>query len=162
MSFRIGMGYDIHRLVEGRPLILGGIAIPFSRGLLGHSDGDAVLHAVTDAILGGAALPDIGELFPDDDPSWEGADSGRLLGLAMEKVAEAGYRVRNVDINVLAERPKLSPFKEAIRDRVASLLRVPPVDVSIKAKTRERLDAVGRGEAIEVHCVALLMEESKS
>ncbi len=162
MSFRIGMGYDIHRLVEGRPLKLGGIAIPFARGLLGHSDGDALLHAITDAVLGGAALPDIGELFPDDDPGWKDADSTRLLALAMEKVTEAGYRVRNVDVNILAQRPKLSPYKGAIREKVAELLRVPPVDVSIKAKTRERLDAVGRGEAIEVHCVVLLMEEPRS
>ncbi len=159
MSYRVGMGYDIHRLVDGRPLILGGVSIPFSRGLLGHSDGDALLHAVTDAVLGGAALPDIGELFPDDDPNWKGADSRRLLALAMEKVAEAGYRVRNVDVNILAERPKLSPFKAAMREGVAEILKIPPVDVSIKAKTRERLDAVGHGEAIEVHCVVLLMEE---
>ena len=156
MSFRIGCGYDIHRMAEGRPLMLGGLEIPYDRGLIGHSDADAVLHAITDAALGAAALPDIGEHFPDDDPAWEGADSGRLLALAMEKVRDAGYGVVNVDVNVLAERPKLKPHKQAMRESVARLLELDVGAVSIKAKTREGLDSVGRNEAIEVHCVVLL------
>lgn len=155
-GFRIGMGYDIHQLVEGRKLILGGVEIPFERGLLGHSDADVVLHAITDAVLGALALGDIGEHFPDDDPAWEGADSGRLLALALQKVYDRGYAVVNVDVNVLAERPKLKSHKPAITASVARLLEVDAGCVSIKAKTREKLDAVGRNEAIEVHCVALL------
>ena len=153
---RIGTGYDIHRLVKGRKLMLGGVEIPFDRGLEGHSDGDAVLHAITDAMLGAVALPDIGEFFPDNDPKWKGADSRQFLAFAAQKVYDLGYRVANIDVNVLAERPKLRPFKEAIGRSVATLLDVNVEDVSIKAKTREGLDAVGRNEAIEVHCVLLL------
>ena len=155
-GLRVGTGYDIHRLAEGRPLLLGGVEIPFDRGLEGHSDGDAVLHAITDAALGAACLGDIGEHFPDDDPSWKGADSGRLLALAMQKVHDRGYTVSNVDVNVLAERPKLKPHREAIRASVAALLGIAQENVSIKAKTREGFDAVGRNEAREVHCVLLL------
>ena len=157
---RVGTGYDIHQLGPDRKLILGGVEIPFDRGLVGHSDGDAVLHAITDAALGAAGLPDIGELFPDDDPTYEGADSAKLLAGAMSRVREKGYRVGNVDLNVIAERPKLKPYKPAIRDRVAAILEVDSDRVSIKAKTHEGLDAVGRNEAIEVHCVILLEETS--
>ncbi|MFT7620480.1 MAG: 2-C-methyl-D-erythritol 2,4-cyclodiphosphate synthase [Planctomycetota bacterium] len=157
---RVGTGYDIHRLEEGRPLILGGIEIPYNRGLLGHSDGDALLHAITDAALGAACLPDIGELFPDDDPQYKGADSAVLLAGAMAKVHEAGFVVGNLDVNVIAEKPKLKPYKLEIGARVADILGVEPGQVSIKAKTREKLGAVGRGEAIEVHCVILLLQKS--
>ncbi len=157
---RVGTGYDIHRLGHDRKLVLGGIEIPFDRGLIGHSDGDALLHAVTDAVLGAAGLPDIGELFPDDDPTLKGVDSARLLAAAMAKVAERGYRIGNLDLNVIAERPKLKPYKEAIRDRVAGILGCESDRVSIKAKTREKLGAVGRNEAIEVHCVVLLEERT--
>ncbi len=155
---RVGTGYDIHRLGTGRPLILGGIEIPYDRGLIGHSDGDAVLHAITDAALGASGLGDIGELFPDDDPRFAGADSADLLSGAMEKVTEAGFRVGNLDVNVIAERPKLKPYKDKIAARVAEILKVKTSQVSIKAKTKEKLGPVGRNEAIEVHCVILLLE----
>ena len=155
-SMRIGTGYDIHRLVEGRPLILGGVEIPYERGLLGHSDADAVLHAITDALLGAAAQPDIGELFPDDDPRFKGANSADLLRAALERVREAGFAPVNVDLNVLAERPKLKPYKAAMRESIATILGLDLDRVSVKAKTREGLDAVGNREAIEVHSVLLL------
>ncbi|MCB9831079.1 MAG: 2-C-methyl-D-erythritol 2,4-cyclodiphosphate synthase [Planctomycetes bacterium] len=158
---RIGTGYDIHRLGPERKLVLGGLEIPFDRGLIGHSDGDAVLHAITDAALGAAGLPDIGELFPDDDPAFAGADSAVLLAAAMGRVRERGLEVGNVDLNVIAERPKLKPYKIAMRDRIAAILEVEPERVSVKAKTREKLGAVGRNEAIEVHCVILLEERSR-
>ncbi len=155
---RVGTGYDIHRLCEGRPLILGGVEIPFELGLLGHSDGDALLHAVTDAVLGAANLGDIGELFPDDDPQYKGADSALLLQGAMTKVRAAGFTLGNLDVNVICERPKLKPFKAEIAQRVANILQIDPSSVSIKAKTKEKLGAVGRGEAIEVHCIVLLCQ----
>ena len=155
---RVGVGYDIHRLVEGRRLVLGGVEIPFAKGLAGHSDGDAVLHAVIDAVLGAAALPDIGELFPDDDENFAGIDSAILVAQALSAVKEKGYRVGNVDVNVIAERPKLKPYKEAMAARVAELLEVAIDCVSMKAKTREGLGPVGENLAIEVHCVALLEE----
>ncbi|MCA9322550.1 MAG: 2-C-methyl-D-erythritol 2,4-cyclodiphosphate synthase [Planctomycetes bacterium] len=154
---RVGIGYDIHRLVEGRKLMLGGLEIPFNRGLLGHSDGDAVLHAITDALLGAAALPDIGELFPDDDPTLEGADSSSLLTRALAEVRNQGFRPNNLDLNVLAERPKLKPHKADLRRNIARLLGLGEGQVSVKAKTREGLGAIGRNEAIEVHCVVSLV-----
>ena len=153
---RVGLGYDIHRFVAGRPLILGGVAIPHDRGLLGHSDADAVLHAVADAILGALALGDIGEFFPDTDPKWKGADSGVLLTAVVDKMRERRYAVVNVDINILAETPKLKAHKDAIRTSIAALLGLEKDAVGVKAKTREGLDSVGRSEAVEVHCVALL------
>ena len=156
MSFRVGLGYDIHRLVEGRPLMLGGLHIPFAKGLLGHSDGDAVLHAVADAYLGAAGLPDIGELFSDKDPANKGADSRVLLRKVVEKVAAGGWTLENLDLNVIAEEPRMKPHKEALRQSIAGLLGVDPGRVNLKAKTREGLDAVGNREAIEVHCVVLL------
>lgn len=159
---RVGTGYDVHRLVAGRRLLLGGVEIPFERGLDGHSDGDALLHSVTDAVLGAAGLGDIGDYFPDDDPAWKDADSARLLALALQKAYERGYVVGNVDVNVLAERPKLKPHKQAIRESVAGILQLEPDLVSIKAKTREGLGAVGRNEAIEVHCVVLLKSRQRN
>ena len=155
---RIGFGYDSHRFAEGRPLVLGGVEIPGAAGLAGHSDADVLLHAVIDALLGAAALGDIGSHFPDTDPKWKGADSAKLLEAVMEEVAAAGYRVVNVDATVICERPKLLPHVPAIRARIAELLRIAVSNVSVKGKTNEGMDAVGRGEGIAVHCVALLEE----
>jgi 2-C-methyl-D-erythritol 4-phosphate cytidylyltransferase/2-C-methyl-D-erythritol 2,4-cyclodiphosphate synthase len=153
---RIGNGYDLHRLVEGRPLILGGVQIPYERGLIGHSDADAVCHAVTDAILGAANLGDIGRLFPDTDPRWKDANSLVLLRDAHERVAAAGWLVVNVDIVVIAQKPKLSPYADAIRESLAGALQMSADAIGIKGKTNEGVDAIGRGEAIAVHAVALL------
>lgn len=154
---RIGLGYDLHRLVEGRPLVLGGIHIPFDRGLLGHSDADAVSHAVTDAVLGAANLGDIGRLFPDIDPHWKDANSLRLLADAWTRVRAAGWTLVNLDVVVIAQQPKISPHADAIRESLARVLDVTPAAIGIKGKTNEGVDAVGRGEAIAVHAIALLM-----
>jgi 2-C-methyl-D-erythritol 4-phosphate cytidylyltransferase/2-C-methyl-D-erythritol 2,4-cyclodiphosphate synthase len=155
-AVRIGTGYDLHRLVEGRPLILGGVDVPCERGALGHSDADAVCHAATDAVLGAAALGDIGRHFPDSDPAWKGASSIDLLSRAAQLVREAGFAVANLDVVVVLERPKIAPFIERIREGVAGALGIPPERVSVKGKTNEGVDAVGRGEAIAAHAVALL------
>lgn len=155
---RIGIGYDIHRLVEGRPFVLGGVTLPYPQGPLGHSDGDALLHAIIDALLGAAGLGDIGTLFPPDDKAWEGAQSIELLRLAYEQVQGAGYRVHNVDSTVLLERPKLATHIPQMRAAIAAALLIAPDRVSVKAKTNEGLDAVGRGEAIAAHAVVLLEE----
>jgi 2-C-methyl-D-erythritol 4-phosphate cytidylyltransferase/2-C-methyl-D-erythritol 2,4-cyclodiphosphate synthase len=155
-AVRIGTGYDLHRLVEGRPLILGGVDVPCERGALGHSDADAVCHAATDAVLGAAALGDIGRHFPDSDPAWKGASSIDLLSRAAQLVREAGFAVANLDVVVVLERPKIAPFIERIRVGVAGALGIPPERVSVKGKTNEGVDAVGRGEAIAAHAVALL------
>jgi 2-C-methyl-D-erythritol 4-phosphate cytidylyltransferase/2-C-methyl-D-erythritol 2,4-cyclodiphosphate synthase len=155
-TIRIGNGYDLHVLVAGRPLILGGVSIPFDKGLQGHSDADAVCHAVTDAILGAAAAGDIGRHFPDTDPAWKDANSMALLARAAGIVREAGYRIGNVDVTVMAQRPKLLPHVPAMRDNLARALNVDVSQVSIKGKTNEGVDAVGRGEAIAAHAVALL------
>ena len=153
---RIGIGFDSHRLVEGRPLILGGELLPHSAGLKGHSDGDALCHAITDAILGAAALGDIGRHFPDTDPQYRGANSLGLLAQAVGIVREAGYTVENVDAVVVAERPALAPHADRIRRRLAAALGVEVGAVSVKGKTSEGMGEVGRGEAIVVHAVALL------
>jgi 2-C-methyl-D-erythritol 2,4-cyclodiphosphate synthase len=153
---RVGIGTDIHRLETGGPLRLGGIDVAFDRHLSGHSDGDVVLHAVTDAILGAAGLPDIGEQFPDTDARYKGCDSRALLAGVMEMVAASGFAVANVDVVIHAERPKLSAYKRAIAEKVAGLVRVPAEQVSIKAKTNEGLGAIGRGEAIGCTCIAAL------
>lgn len=155
-SFRIGQGYDIHRLVEGRPLILGGMHIPYEKGLLGHSDADALLHAITDALLGAAGLGDIGRHFPDTDPNYKDVDSRLLLRHAVEKVAKAGWVVANVDATVIAQAPKLAPHMDEIRESVAKALGVDLHRVNVKAKTKEGCDAVGQKKAIEVHAIALL------
>jgi len=154
--FRIGHGYDLHRLVDGRPLILGGVQVPFERGLLGHSDADIVCHAVTDAILGAAAAGDIGRHFPDADPAYEGASSVALLRTAAGLVSARGYRIVNVDVTVIAERPKVAPYVDAMRGSLAEALGVSIEAVSVKGKTNERVDAVGRGEAMAAHAVALI------
>jgi 2-C-methyl-D-erythritol 2,4-cyclodiphosphate synthase len=154
--FRIGIGYDSHRLIDGRPLILGGEVVPHSAGLKGHSDGDALCHAITDAILGAAALGDIGRHFPDTDPQYKGANSLALLVRAVGIVHQAGYVVENVDAVVLAERPKLLPHVDRIRARLASALGVEVGAVSVKGKTNEGMGEVGRAEGMAVHAVALL------
>ena len=155
-TVRVGAGYDLHRFAEGRPLVLGGVRVPHDRGLAGHSDGDAICHAVTDAILGAAGLGDIGGLFPDTDPRWQDADSLGLLADAVARVRAAGYAVSNVDVVVIAERPKIGPHRDAIRARLAGVLGIGPGEVSVKGKTNEGVDALGRGDALAVHAVALL------
>lgn len=157
---RIGTGYDLHRLVAGRRLILGGVAIPFDKGLQGHSDADAVCHAVTDAILGAAAAGDIGRHFPDTDPRWKDADSLVLLERAAGVVAAAGYRVVNVDVVVIAERPKLAPHVDAMRANLARAMGVDAAQVGVKGKTNEGVGSIGAGESIAVHAVALLTGRS--
>jgi 2-C-methyl-D-erythritol 4-phosphate cytidylyltransferase/2-C-methyl-D-erythritol 2,4-cyclodiphosphate synthase len=154
---RIGAGYDLHVLVPGRPLILGGITVPFEKGLQGHSDADVVCHAVIDAILGGAGAGDIGRHFPDSDPAWKAADSTKLLAQAVEIVARAGYSVVNVDVVVIAERPRLAPHVPAMRDSLARSLGIAVNQVSVKGKTNEGVDSTGTGTAIASHAVALLM-----
>ena len=153
---RAGIGYDLHRLVEGRPLILGGVTIPFEKGLLGHSDADALCHAITDALLGAAAAGDIGRHFPDTDPAWAGASSLDLLRRAAAIVRGLGLDVDNVDASVIAERPKLAPYVDAMRANIAAALGIPDDCVSVKGKTNEGVGELGRGDAIAVHAVALL------
>lgn len=157
---RIGAGYDLHRLVEGRPLVLGGVTIPFERGLLGHSDADVICHAVTDAVLGAAAAGDIGRLFPDTDPQWRGASSVELLRRATAVLRDRAFEVANVDVVVIAERPKIDPYLVAMRDNVARALGVDVDRVSIKGKTNEGIGELGRGEAIAVHAIALVRKKS--
>ena len=160
---RIGHGYDLHRLEPmapagaGRPFVLGGLRIDHDRGPVGHSDGDALLHAVTDAILGALAEPDIGQLFSDRDPRWDGADSTIFLTEAVRRMKARGLRIGNVDATVICERPKIGPVKDAMRARLAALLGADLGAINIKGKTHEKVDAVGEGRAIEVHVVALLL-----
>jgi 2-C-methyl-D-erythritol 4-phosphate cytidylyltransferase/2-C-methyl-D-erythritol 2,4-cyclodiphosphate synthase len=156
-AFRVGTGYDLHRLVEGRPLILAGVRILHDRGLLGHSDADLVCHAVTDAILGAAGAGDIGRLFPDTDPRWKDADSIQLMRGAVDVIRAAGFAVGNVDVTIIAERPKLLPHLDGMRANLARALGVGAAAVSIKGKTNEQADATGRGEAMACHAVALLV-----
>ena len=153
---RIGIGYDIHRLVEGRKLVLGGVEIPFEKGLLGHSDSDVLTHAICDALLGAAALGDIGTHFPDSDPRWAGASSLDLLRHVVQLLTGKSYGVTNVDATVLAEQPKLRPNVDSMRERLAAVLGVGIDRVSVKAKTSEGLESVGRGEAIAAHAVVLI------
>ena len=155
--FRIGQGFDVHALVPGRPLIIGGVTIPFSRGLLGHSDADVLLHAITDAILGAAALGDIGRHFPDTDPAHAGADSRVLLRAAMAAVRDAGYRVGNIDATVIARAPKLLPHVPAMVANIAADLGIEPDCVNIKGKTTEKLGFTGRGEGMAAQAIALLL-----
>jgi 2-C-methyl-D-erythritol 2,4-cyclodiphosphate synthase len=156
VSDRVGLGEDLHRLVAGRPLILGGVRLEYELGLAGHSDGDVVLHAIADAMLGAAGLGDIGERFPDDDESTAGIDSGLILADVVKSVAEAKLRVVNVDVVVHAERPRLGAARARMRARIAEILGVEPGCVNVKAKTGEGLDAVGRGEAIACRAVVSL------
>lgn len=156
MNFRIGHGYDVHKLVEGRKLILGGAEIPHTVGLLGHSDADVLTHALMDALLGALALGDIGQLFPDNDPAYEGADSIRLLEAVMEHVRAAGFAVSNVDCTVLAQAPKLKPYIAQMSERLAAAMGVAVDQVSVKATTEEGLGFTGAKEGIAAHAVALL------
>ena len=153
---RIGHGYDLHALAPGRRLVLGGVDIPHSHGPIAHSDGDVLLHALADALLGAAALGDIGEHFPDTDPAYAGADSRVLLRRVAALVRDAGYRVANIDATVLAQRPKLAPHRDAMRANIAADLELDIGAVSVKATTTEGLGPVGRGEAISAHAVCLL------
>jgi 2-C-methyl-D-erythritol 2,4-cyclodiphosphate synthase len=162
MEFRVGLGQDCHRLSAGRRLVLGGVAVEHDRGLDGHSDADVLLHAITDAILGAAGLGDIGELFPDTDATYKDADSAELLKAAFERVYDLGWRVVNLDCTIAAERPKLSRYKPAIRDRVAELLQVRSDVVNIKAKTGEKVGPVGREEAMTAEAIVLLQRETSS
>ena len=158
-AVRIGHGYDVHRLVEGRKLILGGVEIPYERGLLGHSDADVLTHAVMDALLGACALGDIGHLFPDSDPAYAGADSLRLLDEVVFRLHAGGFRVGNVDATVLAQAPKLAPHLPAIRRNLADQLQVPLSRVSVKATTEEGLGFTGAGEGMAAHAVCLVEED---
>ena len=156
---RIGHGYDVHRLVPGRKLILGGVEIPWDRGLDGHSDADVLTHAVMDALLGAAAMGDIGKLFPDNDDRYLGADSLMLLSEVVSRLHAAGYRVGNVDATILAQKPKLAPHIDAMREKLAEKLAVDASRVSVKATTEERLGFTGREEGIAAHAVCLLEEQ---
>jgi 2-C-methyl-D-erythritol 2,4-cyclodiphosphate synthase len=159
-KFRIGIGNDIHRLVEGRKLILGGVEIPYERGLLGHSDGDSLTHAITDALLGAAALGDIGSHFSDRDPRWAGADSLVFLRHVRGLLEERGFEIANVDATILAERPKMAPHISEMKVRLAEAMKISESQINIKAKTNEGLDATGRGEAIAAQAVALIVGQT--
>ena len=158
---RIGHGYDVHRLVENRALILGGVTIPYHKGLLGHSDADVLTHAVMDALLGAAALGDIGKLFPDSDPAYKGADSLVLATEVARRIREAGYEIGNIDATVLAQAPKLAPHITEMRQRLADALGVPLSAVSVKATTEEGLGFTGSGEGIAAHAVCLLNDRPR-
>ena len=155
-NFRIGIGYDIHRLVEGRELIIGGVKITHEKGLLGHSDADVLVHAIIDALLGALALDDIGTLFPDTEPKFKDADSMILLKIVYQKIQDAGYRINNIDSNIIAQNPKMMPYIPKMKEALAALLKIEPTDISIKAKTKEKLDAVGESKAIESNAVVIL------
>ena len=153
---RIGHGYDVHKLVEGRDLILGGVKIPFEKGLLGHSDADVLLHAVSDSLLGAAALGDIGKHFPDTDPQYKGADSLELLRVVGEKVKEAGFKVGNIDVTMIAQRPKLKDHIPTMRANIARVLHLDVSQVNVKATTEEHLGFTGDGSGMSCHAVCLL------
>ncbi|MGC8834251.1 MAG: 2-C-methyl-D-erythritol 4-phosphate cytidylyltransferase [Armatimonadota bacterium] len=157
-AFRVGMGYDLHRLVPGRPLFLCGVQVPHDLGLLGHSDADAPLHALMDAMLGAAGLPDIGSLFPDTDPKYAGASSAKLLEQVVRLLAEGGWRIANVDITIVAERPKLAPYVPVMKEKLSRILELPENSIGIKAKTNEGFDSVGRQEAIAAYAVAVVVQ----
>lgn len=156
---RIGHGYDVHILTENRKLIIGGVEIPYEKGLLGHSDADVLLHAVSDSLLGAAALGDIGKMFPDSDDKYLGADSLRLLSLVVERLSENGYRIVNIDSTVIAQRPKLMPYITEMRENIAKACGIDTLSVSVKATTEEKLGFTGRGEGISAHAVCLIEEK---
>ncbi|WP_044641858.1 2-C-methyl-D-erythritol 2,4-cyclodiphosphate synthase [Risungbinella massiliensis] len=155
---RIGQGYDVHQLVVDRPLIIGGIEIPYEKGLLGHSDADVLLHTITDAILGALALGDIGKHFPDTDPEWKGADSAKLLAAVWGMVRDRGYRLGNLDATIIAQKPKMAPHIPAMRKRIAELLDAELDQINVKATTTEQLGFTGRGEGIASMAVVLLQK----
>ena len=156
INFRVGEGWDVHALLPGRPLVIGGVTIPHPVGLLGHSDADVLLHAITDALLGAAALGDIGAHFPDTDPVFRGADSLRLLAEAVRRVRQEGWQVGNIDCTVVAQAPRMAPYREAMRDAIARALGIEPGQVNVKAKTAEKLGPVGQGQSIEAHAISLI------
>ena len=158
MEYRIGLGYDIHRLVRGRKLFLGGLHIPYAKGLSGHSDADVLLHAVSDALLGAAGEPDIGELFPDTAPKYRGISSVQLLKEVNALIKKKGFLINNIDAVVVAEEPKLSPFKKEIRQSLANILGIPQDRLNIKSKTNERLGDIGKKKAIAGYALAMLMK----
>lgn len=153
---RIGHGYDVHKLVEGRELIVGGVHIPYKKGLLGHSDADVLLHAVSDALLGAAAMGDIGGMFPDNDPEYLGADSLVLLRQVFQRLRDNGYSVINVDCTVIAQKPKMKPYIPEMRMNIAAALSTEVENISVKATTEEEMGFTGRGEGISAHCVCLI------
>jgi 2-C-methyl-D-erythritol 2,4-cyclodiphosphate synthase len=153
---RIGFGYDVHRLVTDRQLVLGGVVIPFEKGLLGHSDADVLLHAIMDALLGGAAMGDIGQHFPDTDPAYEGVNSLELLGQVGRMLGEKGYLIENIDATVIAQAPKISPFREQMRERIAEALGITVGQVSVKATTEEGLGFTGKGEGVAATAICML------
>jgi 2-C-methyl-D-erythritol 2,4-cyclodiphosphate synthase len=155
-KYRIGLGYDIHRLAEGRDLIIGGVKITHERGLLGHSDADVLVHAIIDALLGAVALDDIGTLFPDTDPKYKDADSILLLKNVYEKVQQEGYWINNIDSNIIAQAPKMMPYIPKMKEILSDVLDLEPMDISIKAKTKEKLDSVGEKKAIEANAIVML------
>ncbi|XP_042503930.1 2-C-methyl-D-erythritol 2,4-cyclodiphosphate synthase, chloroplastic-like [Macadamia integrifolia] len=159
LPFRVGHGFDLHRLEPGYPLIIGGIKIPHDRGCEAHSDGDVLLHCVVDAILGALGLPDIGQIFPDSDPKWKGAASSVFIKEAVRLMNEAGYELGNLDATLILQRPKLSPHKEAIRANLSALLGADPSVVNLKAKTHEKVDSLGENRSIAAHTVVLLMRK---
>lgn len=158
MKFRVGHGYDVHQLTENRKLILGGIDIPYEKGLLGHSDADVLVHAIIDALLGAAALGDIGLHFPDTDESYKNADSLKLLEKVCSLIKEKNYEISNIDATIIAQKPKLRPYIESMRKNIASVLEIDEDSVNIKATTEEKLGFTGRLEGISAHCVALIYQ----
>lgn len=160
MEIRTGIGWDVHRIAPGRPLMLGGVRVEAEFGLLGHSDADVLIHAITDAVLGAASLGDIGQHFPDSDPRWSGASSDQFLRHALALVREQGFEIVHVDTVIIAERPKLGGYREAIRKRLAEVLELDPERISVKFKTAEGLDSVGAGQAVQAQAVVTLQRES--
>ena len=156
LPFRVGQGYDLHKLIVGRKLILGGIEIPFEKGLQGHSDADCLIHAICDAILGALSMNDIGHFFPDNDPSLEGISSMKILDSVLEKCTKKGYQVANLDVTVIAQRPKLQPYVKPIRENLSQQLQIDPDRIGIKATTNEKVGCIGREEAIATFAVCLL------
>ena len=157
--FKIGIGYDIHKLAEGRKLIIGGVNIPHDMGLLGHSDADVLIHAIIDAILGASGMPDIGTLFPDTDDNYKNADSIELLKFVMDTILQKGYKINNIDTNIIAQKPQMAPYIPLMKEKLSDILKLNAENISIKAKTKENLDAVGACEAIEAQAVVMLISE---
>ena len=154
--FKVGIGYDIHRLTEGRDLIIGGVKITHEKGLLGHSDADVLVHAIIDALLGAAGLDDIGTIFPDTDPKYKDADSVKLLLAVVEEITQKGFKIVNIDSNIIAQAPKMMPYIPKMKQVLAGILKLELSNISIKAKTKEKLDSVGEGKAIEANAVVLI------
>ena len=159
IPYRIGMGYDIHRLEENRDLIIGGVKIPYEKGLLGHSDADVLIHAIIDALLGAAGLPDIGTVFPDTDEAFKDADSTVLLGKVCDMLSEKGYKIGNIDSNIIAQAPKMMPYIKDMKQRLSEVMNIPAENISVKAKTNEKMDAVGEKLAIEANAAAIIYKE---